>query len=69
VNRFVGTPLAGRLRAKTGSIANAGGIVGVLLLTRPVQFAFLINQPLSYADLLAKEDAVVAALATYPEAA
>jgi D-alanyl-D-alanine carboxypeptidase/D-alanyl-D-alanine-endopeptidase (penicillin-binding protein 4) len=69
VNRFVGSPIAGRLRAKTGSIANAGGIVGVLNMTRPVQFAFLVNQPLSYTELLAKEDAVVAALATYPEAA
>jgi serine-type D-Ala-D-Ala carboxypeptidase/endopeptidase (penicillin-binding protein 4) len=69
INRFVGTPLAGKLRAKTGSIANAGGIVGVLLLTRRVQFAFLINQPLTYPELLAKEDAVIAALATYPEAA
>jgi D-alanyl-D-alanine carboxypeptidase/D-alanyl-D-alanine-endopeptidase (penicillin-binding protein 4) len=68
VNRFVGSPVAGRLRAKTGSIANAGGIVGVLALNRPLQFAFLVNQPLTYAQLLEKEDAVVAALATYPEA-
>ena len=67
-NRFVGSPLAGKLRAKTGSIANAGGIVGVLHLSRPVHFAFLINQPLTYGQLLAKEDAVIAALATYPEA-
>jgi D-alanyl-D-alanine carboxypeptidase/D-alanyl-D-alanine-endopeptidase (penicillin-binding protein 4) len=68
VNRFVGSPVAGRLRAKTGSIANAGGMVGVLALTRPLRFALLVNQPLTYAQLLEKEDAVVAALSTYPEA-
>jgi D-alanyl-D-alanine carboxypeptidase/D-alanyl-D-alanine-endopeptidase (penicillin-binding protein 4) len=64
--RFVGSPLAGKLRAKTGSLANAGGMVGILNLLR---FAFLINQPLNDAQLLAKEDAVVAALATYPPTA
>jgi D-alanyl-D-alanine carboxypeptidase/D-alanyl-D-alanine-endopeptidase (penicillin-binding protein 4) len=64
--RYVGSPVAGKLRAKTGSIANAGGMVGILDVTRPVQFAFLDNQPMSDSALLGKEDQVVAALATYP---
>ena len=58
-------PVAGKLRAKTGSLDNAGGMVGIL---GPLHFAFLINQPLNDAQLFAKEDAVVAALATYPAA-
>jgi D-alanyl-D-alanine carboxypeptidase/D-alanyl-D-alanine-endopeptidase (penicillin-binding protein 4) len=64
--RYVRTPIAGKLRAKTGSIDNAGGMVGILDVTRPIQFAFLDNQPMSDSALLAKEDQVVAALATYP---
>jgi len=66
--RYVHSPVAGKLRAKTGSLDNAGGMVGVLDMTDPLQFAFLINQPLNDTQLLAKEDAVVAALATYPPA-
>jgi serine-type D-Ala-D-Ala carboxypeptidase/endopeptidase (penicillin-binding protein 4) len=65
-HRFIGTPEAGRLVAKTGSIQNVAGLVGVLDLTRPVRFALLINQPGTENELLAKEDQVVAVLATYP---
>jgi D-alanyl-D-alanine carboxypeptidase len=65
--RFIGTRVAGKLWAKTGSIDNAGGMVGVLRVTRPIEFALLINQPMSYPQLTAKEDQVVADLATYPE--
>ena len=64
--RFIGTPEAGRLAAKTGSIQNVVGLVGILNVTRPVRFALLINQPGTDNQLLAKEDQIVAALATYP---
>jgi D-alanyl-D-alanine carboxypeptidase/D-alanyl-D-alanine-endopeptidase (penicillin-binding protein 4) len=64
--RFVNSPITGKLHAKTGSIDNAGGLVGVLDVTRPLQFAFLDNQPMNAAQLVAKEDQVVAALAAYP---
>ncbi len=66
-SRYVGSPIAGKLRAKTGSISDAGGLVGVLDVTRPVGFAFLDNQPMTDSQLLTKEDQVVAAVATYPE--
>ena len=66
VFRFRGTPEAGKLVAKTGSIANVAGMVGVLDVTRPVRFALLINQAATDTQLLDKEDQVVAALATYP---
>jgi D-alanyl-D-alanine carboxypeptidase/D-alanyl-D-alanine-endopeptidase (penicillin-binding protein 4) len=41
--RFVGDPLAGRLRAKTGSIDNVVGLVGVIDGRAPVRFAFLAS--------------------------
>ena len=66
MHRFNGTALAGKLSAKTGSIAGAAGIVGVLDATRPVHFALLINEPVSYTALVATEDRIINALATYP---
>src|SRR5205823_8446360 len=41
--RFVGDPLAGRLRAKTGSIAGVVGLVGVVDGPDALRFAFLAN--------------------------
>ena len=41
--RFVGDPLAGRLRAKTGSIAGVVGLVGVVDGLDTLRFAFLAN--------------------------
>jgi D-alanyl-D-alanine carboxypeptidase/D-alanyl-D-alanine-endopeptidase (penicillin-binding protein 4) len=66
VNRYVGTPLAGKLVGKTGSIADVVGLVGVMSVTRPLHFALLINQPGTYAALLGRIDKVMFALATYP---
>jgi D-alanyl-D-alanine carboxypeptidase/D-alanyl-D-alanine-endopeptidase (penicillin-binding protein 4) len=63
--RYRGSPLAGRLQAKTGSLDNAGGMVGVLSGAAPVRFAFLDNDVETDTALLAKEDAVVAAMAPY----
>jgi D-alanyl-D-alanine carboxypeptidase/D-alanyl-D-alanine-endopeptidase (penicillin-binding protein 4) len=66
VNRFRGTPEAGTLHAKSGSIDDAGGLVGFFGTgPAPVRFAMLFNQPMSYATLLAREDAVIAAIAPY----
>ncbi len=67
VRRFIGTPEAGKLSAKTGSIQNAAGLVGILDVTRPVRFALLLNQPGTDTQLLDKEDQIVAAIATYPD--
>ena len=43
VNRFVGDPLAGKLRAKTGSISGVVGLVGVIDGPNHLRFAFLAN--------------------------
>jgi D-alanyl-D-alanine carboxypeptidase/D-alanyl-D-alanine-endopeptidase (penicillin-binding protein 4) len=64
--RYKGTPLAGKLRAKTGSLDNAGGMVGIVTVAAPVHFAFLDNDTQSETALLAREDAIVGALAAYP---
>jgi D-alanyl-D-alanine carboxypeptidase/D-alanyl-D-alanine-endopeptidase (penicillin-binding protein 4) len=63
--RFLGTPEAGILRAKSGSIDNAGGLVGLLDLGHPIQFAMLFSQPMSDSTLLDLESQVVTALAPY----
>jgi serine-type D-Ala-D-Ala carboxypeptidase/endopeptidase (penicillin-binding protein 4) len=66
VYRFVGTPLAGKLAAKTGSIVDVAGMVGFLNVSKPLRFALLLNQPGSSGVLATKVDQVVATIATYP---
>lgn len=43
VGRFVGGPLAGKLRAKTGSITGVVGLVGVIDGVDDLHFAFIAN--------------------------
>lgn len=68
--RYGGTPLAGRLRAKTGTLNGAAAFTGWLAAgqSRQVAFSFLINGIGSEAEGHAVEDKVAAALNTYPEA-
>ncbi len=65
VDRFNGTPIAGKLDAKTGSLDGVAGMVGVETVAAPLRFAFLDNDNQSETALYNKEDAVVEALATY----
>jgi D-alanyl-D-alanine carboxypeptidase/D-alanyl-D-alanine-endopeptidase (penicillin-binding protein 4) len=64
--RYRGTAVAGKLRAKTGSLDNAGGMVGEVSVNATSRFAFLDNDTEAEAALVAREDAVIAALAAYP---
>jgi D-alanyl-D-alanine carboxypeptidase/D-alanyl-D-alanine-endopeptidase (penicillin-binding protein 4) len=43
VDQFVGTPLAGKVTAKTGSLDGVSGFAGIVSLRRPLEFAFLDN--------------------------
>ncbi len=43
VDQFVGTPLDGKVTAKTGSLDGVSGFAGIVSLNRPVAFAFLDN--------------------------
>jgi D-alanyl-D-alanine carboxypeptidase/D-alanyl-D-alanine-endopeptidase (penicillin-binding protein 4) len=63
--RYRGTPLAGNLRAKTGSLDNAAGMVGVVTAPTTLRFAFLDNDSATETALYGREDAVVSALAAY----
>jgi D-alanyl-D-alanine carboxypeptidase/D-alanyl-D-alanine-endopeptidase (penicillin-binding protein 4) len=63
--RFVGTPLAGHLIAKTGTVDDAGGIVGQIDLGTTVRFALEINQDMADYVLYNAEDEVATLLGTY----
>jgi D-alanyl-D-alanine carboxypeptidase/D-alanyl-D-alanine-endopeptidase (penicillin-binding protein 4) len=67
--RFLGTPAAGKVRAKTGSLEGVNGLSGWTTAAdgRSLQFALLANDlPRGVGGAL--EDRVVSALATYPQA-
>jgi D-alanyl-D-alanine carboxypeptidase/D-alanyl-D-alanine-endopeptidase (penicillin-binding protein 4) len=66
VKRLVGTPLEGRLRAKTGSLKGVTGLVGFVDGRRPLAFAFLANGAFSEAEGRALQDRLVTLLANYP---
>jgi len=69
-HRYVGSPLAGRLRAKTGTLNGAAAFTGWFAAgqDRQLAFSYLVNGIGSEAEGHALEDKVAAALATYPEA-
>jgi D-alanyl-D-alanine carboxypeptidase/D-alanyl-D-alanine-endopeptidase (penicillin-binding protein 4) len=70
IHRYAGTPLAGRLRAKTGTLNGVAAFTGWLAAgqSRQVAFSYLVNGIGSEAEGRALEDRVAAALNTYPEA-
>ncbi|MBA2609112.1 MAG: D-alanyl-D-alanine carboxypeptidase/D-alanyl-D-alanine-endopeptidase [Actinobacteria bacterium] len=70
LDRFTRSPLAGRMRAKTGSLEDVTALVGVTDPTSadPLRFAFISNGQFTDAGGQAIQDQLVSALATYPEA-
>lgn len=68
VDRFQGTPLAGALRAKTGSLDGVAGLVGMVTTGSTVRFALLDNDNASETALYARQDAVAAALGAFTQA-
>jgi D-alanyl-D-alanine carboxypeptidase/D-alanyl-D-alanine-endopeptidase (penicillin-binding protein 4) len=65
VRRFVGSPLAGRLAAKTGWINGVAAMVGRIDGPR-LRFALIINGNFSWPAAQAVEDRVVGILGAYP---
>ncbi len=69
--RFVGTPVEGRLAAKTGWLSGAAALVGridgLALNTRAARrFALVVNGPFNFATAKALQDRVVTVLAEAP---
>jgi serine-type D-Ala-D-Ala carboxypeptidase/endopeptidase (penicillin-binding protein 4) len=64
--RLAGTPLEGKLRAKTGSLNGVSGLAGYLDGRRGLSFAFLANGPLSDSAGRLLQDRLMALLAGYP---
>ncbi|MGH9181891.1 MAG: D-alanyl-D-alanine carboxypeptidase, partial [Acidimicrobiales bacterium] len=68
--RFIGTPAAGKVRAKTGSLEGVVGLGGWAAGSdgRALQFALLANEVPTARIGAALQDKVVSALARYPQA-
>ncbi|MFM7270598.1 MAG: D-alanyl-D-alanine carboxypeptidase/D-alanyl-D-alanine-endopeptidase [Actinomycetes bacterium] len=67
-DRLAGSPLRGRLVAKTGTLNGTSGLVGTTTVRRPVGFALLLNGPLDEATAKARREAMAAAIARFPDA-
>ncbi len=68
--RLEGTPLAGKLRAKTGSLNGVSGLAGLLDLGRPLRFALLVNgnNIPDFAAAEAVREPFAVLLASFPDA-
>lgn len=66
--RFRGTPLQGKLVAKTGSLSGVTGLAGFLDVKLPVQFSLLINGSFSESAGIGRREAVADVIARYPDA-
>jgi D-alanyl-D-alanine carboxypeptidase/D-alanyl-D-alanine-endopeptidase (penicillin-binding protein 4) len=66
--RFAGTPLEGRLRAKTGALMGVTALTGLLDVGRPLRFAFLASGAFSEGEGIALRERVAALIAEFPSA-
>jgi D-alanyl-D-alanine carboxypeptidase/D-alanyl-D-alanine-endopeptidase (penicillin-binding protein 4) len=67
-DQFTGTPLAGKLRAKTGTLDGVSGFAGVVDVGGNLQFAFLDNGNFPEAAADGVRTRLGGILATYPDA-
>jgi D-alanyl-D-alanine carboxypeptidase/D-alanyl-D-alanine-endopeptidase (penicillin-binding protein 4) len=67
--RLKGTPLEGKLRAKTGTLTGVGGLAGVLDVGRPLRFALLLNGNLTLTQAMDARERFAGILATFPDVA
>jgi D-alanyl-D-alanine carboxypeptidase/D-alanyl-D-alanine-endopeptidase (penicillin-binding protein 4) len=65
--RLGGTALEGRVTAKTGTLDGVSGLAGTTTVRRPLRFALLVNGEFGEARAYAIREAMVAAIARYPD--
>lgn len=65
--RLDGTDLDGRVVAKTGTLDGVSGLAGTSTVRRPLRFALLINGTFGEARAYALREAMVTAIARYPD--
>ncbi|HEU5302028.1 MAG TPA: D-alanyl-D-alanine carboxypeptidase/D-alanyl-D-alanine-endopeptidase [Acidimicrobiia bacterium] len=68
VDEFRGTPLDGKLRAKTGSLDGVTGLAGLLDVGRSLRFAFVANGAFTEQGGVDLRARIAAVIATYPDA-
>ncbi|MEX2100254.1 MAG: D-alanyl-D-alanine carboxypeptidase/D-alanyl-D-alanine-endopeptidase, partial [Acidimicrobiia bacterium] len=68
VDQFLGSPLVGKVTAKTGSLDGVSGFAGIVSLNRPVEFAFLDNGSFSEAAGAPLRIRMATIVGTYPDA-
>lgn len=65
--RLDGTDLDGRIVAKTGTLDGVSGLAGTSTVRRPLRFALLINGTFGEARAFALREAMVTAIARFPD--
>jgi D-alanyl-D-alanine carboxypeptidase/D-alanyl-D-alanine-endopeptidase (penicillin-binding protein 4) len=65
---FRGTPLQGKLVAKTGSLSGVTGLAGFVDVKLPIEFSLLINGSFSEGAGIGRREAAAEAIARYPDA-
>jgi D-alanyl-D-alanine carboxypeptidase/D-alanyl-D-alanine-endopeptidase (penicillin-binding protein 4) len=68
IDQLADTPLAGRVRGKTGSLDGVSGLLGMVDLGRSVSFAFLDNGDFSETKAAGLRARAATLIATYPNA-
>ena len=68
VKQFDGTALEGKLRAKTGSLDGVTGLVGLVEVGRPMQFAFIANGSFSEIAGVGLRTRIASIVASFPDA-
>jgi D-alanyl-D-alanine carboxypeptidase/D-alanyl-D-alanine-endopeptidase (penicillin-binding protein 4) len=66
--RFRGTPLQGKLVAKTGSLSGVSGLAGYMAVKTPIEFSLLLNGDFGESAGIARREQVARVIATYPDA-
>jgi D-alanyl-D-alanine carboxypeptidase/D-alanyl-D-alanine-endopeptidase (penicillin-binding protein 4) len=66
--RFRGTPLQGKLVAKTGSLSGVTGLAGFVNVNVPLEFSLLINGSFNESVGIGRREQVAEIIARYPDA-